>query len=165
MFGQTIYDFSTMRIGFEVFRYEGDYVVEHWDNIQPREGIMVGGTTDLCDLELTEDNRKLVKCFIEKIFINKQSEKISEFVNLDSFVEHSTLLNLLEKFKTMDYKQTHHILAEGNFILAATEGYNCDAHTSFYDLFRIEDKKIVEHWDTTEKIPPPDTWKNNNRKF
>jgi len=34
----TEYDFSTRRIGFEVFRFEGDMTVEHWDNIQPRRG-------------------------------------------------------------------------------------------------------------------------------
>ncbi|MFT4975744.1 MAG: putative SnoaL-like aldol condensation-catalyzing enzyme [Myxococcota bacterium] len=35
VFGHTEYDFATRRIGFEVFRFEGDMTVEHWDNIQP----------------------------------------------------------------------------------------------------------------------------------
>ena len=34
VFGHTEYDFSSSRIGFEVFRFEGDLAVEHWDNIQ-----------------------------------------------------------------------------------------------------------------------------------
>jgi len=38
VFGHTEYDFSTRRIGFEVFRFEGNHAVEHWDNIQPRKG-------------------------------------------------------------------------------------------------------------------------------
>lgn len=56
VFGHTIYDFSSVRIGFEVFRFEGDQVVEHWDNIQPRIGNMIGGTTEIQDFGLTDSN-------------------------------------------------------------------------------------------------------------
>ena len=40
-----------------------------------------------------------------------------------------------------------------------------EKHTSFFDLFRIAKGKIVEHWDTTEAIPPECEWKNDNGKF
>lgn len=33
VFGHTEYDFATRRIGFEVFRFEDDLAVEHWDNV------------------------------------------------------------------------------------------------------------------------------------
>ena len=55
VFGHTEYDFSTRRVGFEVFRFEGELTVEHWDNIQPREGpnssghSMVDGPTEATD--------------------------------------------------------------------------------------------------------------------
>lgn len=45
------------------------------------------------------------------------------------------------------------------------EGLLNGAHTSFYDLFRVADGKIVEHWDTTETIPARSKWKNDNGKF
>ncbi|MDX8500630.1 hypothetical protein RFM99_19675 [Mesorhizobium sp. VK4C] len=37
--------------------------------------------------------------------------------------------------------------------------------TSFYDLFRVENGTIAEHWDTIETIPPQSVWKNQNGKF
>ena len=37
--------------------------------------------------------------------------------------------------------------------------------TAFYDLYRIENSKQVEHWDVLETIPPSDQWKNSNGKF
>lgn len=37
--------------------------------------------------------------------------------------------------------------------------------TSYYDLFRFENGKVVEHWDIIETIPPRSEWKNDNRKF
>ncbi|TIX10233.1 MAG: ester cyclase, partial [Mesorhizobium sp.] len=36
---------------------------------------------------------------------------------------------------------------------------------SYYDLFRVENGKIAEHWDTIEAIPPNAEWKNGNGKF
>jgi predicted SnoaL-like aldol condensation-catalyzing enzyme len=47
---------------------------------------------------------------------------------------------------------------------------NCEcqfkgAHSSFYDMYRIANGKIAEHWDTIETIPPQTEQKNSNGKF
>ena len=46
-----------------------------------------------------------------------------------------------------------------------SEGAFGGKQTSFYDLFRLENGKIAEHWDTVETIPPHAQWKNDNGKF
>ena len=46
----------------------------------------------------------------------------------------------------MIYNQTYQILADGNYGLAVSEGSFGGAHTSYYDLFRVENGKIVEHF-------------------
>ena len=46
-----------------------------------------------------------------------------------------------------------------------SEGYKDGVHSSFYDLFRVADGRIVEHWDTIEAIVPRSEWKNDNGKF
>ena len=43
VFAHTEYDFAKSNIGFEVFRFDGDHIVEHWDNIQKRQGPNVSG--------------------------------------------------------------------------------------------------------------------------
>ena len=40
-----------------------------------------------------------------------------------------------------------------------------NVHTAFYDLYRAQDGKLVEHWDTIEAVPPKSEWKNCNGKF
>jgi predicted SnoaL-like aldol condensation-catalyzing enzyme len=45
VFAHTEYDFSSRKIGFEVFRFEDGRAVEHWDNIQDRQGPNQSGRT------------------------------------------------------------------------------------------------------------------------
>ena len=66
---------------------------------------------------------------------------------------------------TMTYSTIHKVLGEGNFVLTVSEGQIGGVHSSFYDLFRVENGKIAEHWDTIEPIASKETWKNQNGKF
>lgn len=52
------------------------------------------------------------------------------------------------------YDRMHRILADGDFVLTVSEGAADGVHTSFFDLFRVAQGKLVEHWDTTEPVPP-----------
>ena len=67
--------------------------------------------------------------------------------------------------RRIDYRRVHRVLAEGSFVLGVSEGYRGGDHAAFYDLFRLENGKLVEHWDTTEKVAPRSEWKNDNGKF
>ena len=53
----------------------------------------------------------------------------------------------------MKYDKVHKILGEGNFVLVASEGTFGGKHTAFYDLFRVANGKIAEHWDCTKREP------------
>lgn len=184
VFGHTEYDFDTSRIGFEIFRFEGDLTVEHWDNIQPRKGLnpsghnMVEGPTEAIDLDKTESNREIVRTFLDDVLINRQLEKLEYFIDAECYTEHNPRIGddlsmlraaLCETDSNnsfnIKYDKTHRILAEGSFVLAVCEGFIDGIHTSFFDLFRLDSGKLVEHWDTTEAIPPRSEWKNDNGKF
>jgi predicted SnoaL-like aldol condensation-catalyzing enzyme len=184
VFGHTEYDFNTSRIGFEIFRFEGDQAVEHWDNIQLREGpnlsghTMVDGETVAIDLECTEKNRDIVRNFVDEVLIQHQHQKLSQFISVESYTEHnshgtddvaSLSASLTEQSPSLasviHYEKRHKLLAEGNFVLTACEGLLQDAPTSFFDLYRLAEGVIVEHWNTVETIPPRSQWKNENGKF
>ena len=177
VFGHTEYDFATRRIGFEVFRFEDGQAVEHWDNIQAREGpnaagrSMVDGPTEAVDHGQTESNRALVRSFVETVLIGGQLDRLSEYV-ADDFAEHNPrLTDGVSALRgalgagDIDYHKIHRVLAEGNFVLCVSEGEAGGAHSAFYDLFRVAGARLVEHWDTTEKVAPQSEWKNDNGKF
>jgi len=61
------------------------------------------------------------------------------------------------------YTKLHLLVAEGHFVFAASEGKLGDTPTVFFDLFRVEAGKIVEHWDAVSAIPPD--MAHSNGKF
>ncbi|RDH84642.1 MAG: hypothetical protein DIZ80_04005 [endosymbiont of Galathealinum brachiosum] len=183
IFGHTEYDFATRNIGFEIFRFEDGQAVEHWDNIQKRQGpnssgnTMVDGITEATDHELTEINRTIIISFTDDVLIHKHIIQLGDYINQKHYTEHSPHLgNDLTELRmalsqsnsscfSISYEKCHRILAEGNFVLSVCEGNVNKISSSFFDLYRLENRKIVEHWGTIEKIPTRSEWKNNNGKF
>ena len=74
-------------------------------------------------------------------------------------------MQLAQQGIQMIYDETHMVLAQGNYVLAVSEGTYGGAPTSYYDLWRVEDGKIAEHWDVMETIADQSTWQNDNGKF
>src|SRR5712671_2861076 len=56
-------------------------------------------------------------------------------------------------------------LAEGNFVFCLVEARSGTLHNANWDLFRLKDLKLVEHWDVISAIPPREAWKNNTGPF
>ncbi len=175
VFGHTEYDFSTRRIGFEVFRFEGDQAVEHWDNIQLRRGpnpagrSMVDGPIEATDLDATESNRARVRTLGE-VLVSGELGPLEEFVDAALIQHDPNLIDGLEPWRaaiqqSVAYTKVHRILAEGSFVLSASEGSVNGEHSALYDLFRLEDGVVKERWNTVEHIAPRSEWKNNNGKF
>jgi len=57
----------------------------------------------------------------------------------------------------MIYDTVHMVLPQGDMVLAVSEGSFGGVPTSYYDLWRVEDGKIAEHWDVMETIAECDT--------
>ncbi|WP_299049595.1 hypothetical protein [uncultured Polaribacter sp.] len=182
-FSHTIYDFFGPKVGFDIFKYENGQIVEHWDNlseitaINPSNRTQTDGSTTLSDLDKTNSNKELVKDFVNTVLVNSGFDKMGNYFDGDNYIQHNSMIGdglsglgkALEKMAkngiTMVYEKNHIVLGEGNFVLAVSEGQFAGKHTSFYDLFRIENGKIAEHWDVMETIAPTTEHKNSNGKF
>ena len=183
VFAHTEYNFFGAKIGFDIFRFEDGKIVEHWDNLQetpkpnPSGHSMFDGPTQSADLEKKAANKTLVRNFVDDILVNGRMEKLAGYFNGDNYIQHNPLIpdqlsglgkalgEMARAGITMKYDKIHQVLGEGNFVLVVSEGQLGGKHNSFYDLFRVENEKIAEHWDTIEEIPAKEQWKNNNGKF
>lgn len=183
VFAHTDYDFFGPKIGFDIFRFEDGKIVEHWDNLQETTGpnqsgrTMIDGPTEARDLDKTEANKTLVASFVDDILVNGRMQKLTDYFDGDSYVQHNpqigdglsglgvALKAMADAGITMKYDRVHKVLGKGDFVLTVSEGTFAGKRTSFYDLFRVQDGKIAEHWDTIETIPAKAEWKNQNGKF
>ncbi len=187
VFAHTEYNFFGEKNAFDIFKFEDGKIVEHWDNLQekpkdanPSGHTMTDGATDIKDIENTNSNKELIEQFVKDILMGQNPDKLSSYFDGDNYIQHNPAFTdgliglgkalqwLADNNITMKYDRIHKVLGEGNFVLTVSEGVfgaNGGVPTSFYDLFRIENGKIAEHWDVIETIADASTWKNQNGKF
>ena len=179
----TKYDFFGLKVGFDIFRFKDGQIIEHWDNFSDLVSTNLSGhtqtdgVTKITDLDKTEENKALIKDFVNTVLINGEYNKLPNYFDGDNYIQHNSMIGdglsgfgkaieeMAKQGITMVFEKSHLILGEGNFVLSVTEGTFAGKPTSFYDLFRIENGKIAEHWDTIETILPEADRKNNNGKF
>lgn len=184
VFTHTDYNFFGPKVGFDVFRFEDGLIVEHWDNLtekasslNPSGRSQLDGEVSVTDLDKTQENKALVADFIDTILIKGEFNKVTQYISSETYLQHNTqvadglnglnsaLKEMAEKGVYMVYKTNHAILGEGNFVLAISEGTFANNTVTYYDLFRVDGGKIVEHWDVIEPLLNKDEWKNSNGKF
>lgn len=135
---------------------------------------MVDGPTEASELSHTEHNRSLVRSYIETVWVGRAEDQLDRFISGTCYVEHHPFGadgrpalrdRLLRSASEVRYERLHRVLAHGSFVLTVSEGLRGGRHTAFYDLHRVHDGQIVEHWDTIEAVPPPEEWRHANGKF
>lgn len=182
VFAHTEYDLGEPVVGFDVFRFDGDLITEHWDNLQaavpatPSGHTMIDGATQARDPDRTEENKATIARFTSLMVAGDPAE-FAAFYRGDDYLQHNawfhdqlsgTLADLARwaaEGTTVTYLKVHRILGEGNFVLAMSECELSGAPTTFYDLWRLEDGKLAEHWDTIEPVLPIAQRRNANTKF
>ncbi|MEO1268869.1 MAG: nuclear transport factor 2 family protein [Myxococcota bacterium] len=172
-------------VAFDIFRVENGKLAEHWDNLQPPPTqtasgrSMTDGATTIEDRELTAQNKARVEAFARDVLLGGQFDKAADYIiaTPGAYIQHNPdipdgLDGLAEAFgkfaeagQALNYTKVHAIVAEGNFVFMMSEGTLGDTPTAFFDLLRVEDGMIVEHWDTIATIPPASEMPHNNGKF
>ncbi|MCY4180385.1 MAG: nuclear transport factor 2 family protein [Litoreibacter sp.] len=173
----------TPMIAFDVFRIENGMIVEHWDNLieeqplNPSGRSQIDGATEITDLDKTEANKAKVTEFLTRSMINHEEVDITNYISPVTYLQHNPMVadgldgfgafmgEMAKQGITMEYAKVHHVIGEGNFVLSLSEGSFGGEAQAFYDLFRLEDGLIVEHWDIIAPMPGPDAKHNEAGKF
>jgi predicted SnoaL-like aldol condensation-catalyzing enzyme len=162
---------------FDVMRFSDGKIVEHWDNFEDAAGenpaghTMTDGPVAATDLDKTIANKSLILRYVDDILMKGRVDKISEYLDGQNHIEHRAggvdgAAALIEWLPSRPrYQWVHRVLGEGSFVLVMSEGRAKEVPMAFYDLFRVADGRIAEHWSVVEAIPPHSSWKNLNGKF
>jgi predicted SnoaL-like aldol condensation-catalyzing enzyme len=169
-------------IAFDLFRFKDGKIVEHWGGQESEappnlsDRTQVDGPTEVLDREKTETNRTLVRTYRETVMVALRFDRIEEFIEDAHYAQHASkigdgIARLRDRIASVAkeggqlYLKPRRFVAEGNFVLVLSEGDLPTGPTALYDLFRVENGKIVEHWDVLTPIPPRDQWRNSNGPF
>ncbi|MEL6635386.1 MAG: nuclear transport factor 2 family protein [Bacteroidota bacterium] len=154
-----------------LYRLVDGKIVEYWHNLQPLPQKSVSGRSPLdgprtvADREQTAENKALVERFYRNVIVAGNFAAVDPYFDGDRYWQHNALLpdGVAGFRKTMQamaltgmgiqIQKVHLILGEGNFVLVLAEGTMVGKSYWTYDLFRVEQGKIVEHWDVMAEIP------------
>ena len=159
-----------------------DRMIEHWDVIAPFVGktasgrTSVDGPTEVTDLEKTEANKNVVRRFVSEVVQGHQTDKVTDYISTEQYDQHNAHAEdglagfakhsqrLAEAGTPMQYHKVHHLIGQGNFVVTLSHVQMGPSHFAVFDIFRLKEGLIVEHWDVQEKILAPEEW-NNAGKF
>jgi predicted SnoaL-like aldol condensation-catalyzing enzyme len=142
--------YSGTGVIFDMFRLSEGKLVEHWDS-DANQASSASGPTEVTDPEQTGPNRAAVLAFLG-LLIAGDHESASDYLATD-YVEHRNgFLDGLES-GAISYSKVHHVIADENFVFTLSEGELAGSAYAFYDLFRLEDENIAEHWDSRRTVP------------
>jgi len=161
---------------------ENDKIVEHWDviseysNSNPSGHTSIDGPTEIQDINKTEENKELVKNLIrDGLMKGGNPANLPKYISEEQYIQHNKeVADGLGDFlklasmpnRPLNYEEIHLIVGQGNFVATLSRAnWNDGELNQDYaqvDLFRIENGKVVEHWDNIEPVPENDV---NSGKF
>ncbi len=147
---------------------DNDKMIEHWDVIAPFVGegpngrTQVDGPTEVVDLDKTEDNKAMVASFVDDVLVNGRVERLVDYVSSETYTQHNPAIadgiEGLREFmagpgQTMQYKNVFKIIGQGNFVVVYSLVSFDGDEMAVFDILRVDDGKVVEHWSNMEPIP------------
>jgi predicted SnoaL-like aldol condensation-catalyzing enzyme len=161
---------TTPLVAIEIFRIDQGKVIEHWAGVQA-EGApnasghtMLDGPAESDAPAATAANRLLVEDFATTVLIGGQFDRITDYISTETYIQHNpgiadgltgmavAMDALAAQGQTVRYDRLHLTVAEGDFVLMLLEGV-FGGPAAYFDLFRIERGRIVEHWDVIQTVP------------
>lgn len=161
---------------------EDDKIIEHWDVIAeyaastPSGHTSVDGPTEVTDLDKTEENKELVRNLLKDALMRGgDPSNLSRYISEGQYIQHNKEVpDGLEHFqklasdpkRPLNYEEIVLLVGQGNFVATLCRANWNDGTTNQdyaqVDIFRIENGKVVEHWDNVEPVPENDV---NGGKF
>ena len=159
-----------------------DKIIEHWDVIAPFSDTTpsghttVDGETANRDLDKTEENKAIVRQLIKDVLMKGGNPaNLPKYISSEKYIQHNKdVADGIESFqklasmpnRPLSYEEIVLLVGQGNFVATLCKSnWNDGKVNQDYaqvDIFRLEDGKVVEHWDNIEPVPENDV---NSGKF
>jgi predicted SnoaL-like aldol condensation-catalyzing enzyme len=156
-------------VAFDLFRVADGKLAEHWDGLTPvvtetaSGRSQTDGQTEPADAD-TEQSRAFVREFAQRVLQDADYSVLTDYISTVTYLQHNpeaadgltgfgaAAAKWAGQGRNLVYKTIHQVVAEGDLVLLQSEG-EFGEPVAYWDLFRVENGKIVEHWDVVAPIP------------
>ncbi len=131
----------------DLYRIENGLISEHWDGVQEIVDSIpkVVGTVEFDNQEKSSVNKKIVEDFVKQVLIEKHTDKSKNYL--------SDNLSFSDFVIGYEYFQLQHLIGEKNFVLTQSEIIVKGTRFVRYDIYRLSNQLITEHWSVKQMIP------------
>ena len=147
----------------DLFRIKDGRLAEHWDawELIPGEpkndNAAVEGPVPTESLASTQENKRLINLYTEQVLIQKQWDLAGEYLE-PGLIQHNPGIADGQKaletyYKTAEVIKMHKVIGEGDFVLTQSSGKFGTLPHVVYDIYRLANGRIVEHWSVKQEIP------------
>lgn len=162
---QYLNDGETQWITADIFKSdESGRIIEHWDVIDeyPKEikGLdPIYGSFEISELNNAEKNKKIIRRFLVEVLQNKEFERFENYVE-DTLIQHNQNIEqggkaykkyLLENNVSYDF--VFKVIGQGDYVVAYSKVFIDKQDYAQFDIYRLKNGKIAEHWDNKEAMP------------
>ena len=164
---QNLNDGAAQWVTADIFRADAwGRIVEHWDVIEAYEAPKTGepdqvkGSFAVDRSQSGDASKAVVRRFLVEAFQNRNAEAFGEFVAEDVIQHDARIGQGRASWRT--YAEVHDVrydfvfkvVGESNWVAAYSKADIDGVECALFDIFRIEDGRIAEHWDVAEPVPP-----------
>jgi predicted SnoaL-like aldol condensation-catalyzing enzyme len=160
-----IQDGQPVAVRFDLFRTDGNVVVDHWTDEEPWQDETANGHTQIDGRSVinlaadTEETRRIATGAVQTILVDADYSDIPAHLAGEDYVQHNhrfadgvsglvaAVTALAEQGITMKYDGIRQVVAQGDFAYLRSDGTFAGQPFVFHDLFRVADGRCVEHWD------------------
>lgn len=151
---------------FDIFRVANGRLTEHWDGLQPMDTDPVGGRTQVDGADGpdrtadTAASRVVVEGFAREVLVGADYSRLDHYLAPDYHQHNPGIADGIAGFaaaaqrwaaegRQLAYHTVREVVADGDLVLTRSEG-EFDGPVVYFDLFRVADGRIVEHWDVID---------------
>jgi predicted SnoaL-like aldol condensation-catalyzing enzyme len=153
-------------------------MIEHWDVIAefvpktPSGRTNIDGATEITDLDQTDANKATVRRAVETLLMRGGDPSgAADFIAEDYIQHNKEVADGLAPFaaalqspeRKLWYERIVLLVGRGNFVSTLCETSWDGQRFAQVDVFRLEEGRIVEHWDCVEPCPPASALTNSGK--
>lgn len=151
-------------------------ILEHWDTIaayvaDTKSGLdMVRGTSEVDFSADSQVNKALVLEYTKQILQEGKQDKLDQFVVHD-LKQHAAFIGAgqeglaawLASDESGDYEMLFKLIGQGDFVVTYGKRLVNGKGIAVFDVYRVSNGKIIEHWMNDEEISSRDAWGNSGK--